>query len=535
MAALLGISAYRGSRSNALVLTSREVERARDALGGQLQPIPFTQTRWYLDDLEAAEHSADMGHLASAARLMRAAKRDGVLAGVLSTRTGGLVRLPKRFRGDAEIISALEVGHEVSRSVFDEMFPASELEQLAADGDLLGVGVAELVPVEGRDFPVLVRLDPEFLSYEWSENQWYFRSVAGMLPITPGDGRWVLHVPGGRMAPWQNGLWRAIGKAFIRKDHAALHKDNWEAKLANPARVAIAPQGASEMQKQSWFRQVMAWGINTVFGMTPGYDVKILETNGRGHESFERTIAEQNNEMIIAVAGQSVTVDGGAGFQNSDIHKSIRADLIKKTADGLAHTINTQGIPPFVMSRWGESALSRCPVVEWDVTPPKDRNAEANALVQVATAIKALTSALSPHGIALDTESLLTRFNVPALVDSSGVVTDVEEISKVIGIARGAGLQPTRSSLEFALMRSGLLLEEIPQGALQPQRLELAPTDLAKVVRASEARASQGLPPFFDERDEQTVYELGTDAEASAEIEVAAAESAAVMAPEVAA
>src|SRR5205085_2623084 len=102
----------------------------------------------------------------------------------------GLVRLPKRFRGDPRIVQALELGHDKVRSVFDEMFPPAELALLAGDGELCGVGVGELVPVEGRDYPVLVRLDPEYLVFRWNENCWYFRSVIGLIPITPGDGRW---------------------------------------------------------------------------------------------------------------------------------------------------------------------------------------------------------------------------------------------------------------------------------------------------------------------------------------------------------
>lgn len=413
LAALLGISAY-SQAPKGPSLDDPQVESVREAQGGQIQPIPFSQTRWYHRDLEAAELAADVGDLAGAGRLMRAARKDGVLAGVLSTRTGGLVRLPKRFRGDADVKTALELGHEDGASIFDEMFPPSELALLAGDGELIGVGVGELVPVEGRDYPVFVRLDPEFLEYRWHEGRWYYRSTAGPLPITPGDGRWILHTPGGRLAPWQHGLWRCIGRAFIRKEHANLQKDNWEAKLANPARVAVAPQGASETQKQGWFRRVMAWGVNTVFGLTPGYDVKLLESNGRGYESFTKTIADQNQEMIIAVAGQTVTTDGGAGFQNSDIHKSIRADLIKATADGLAYTINTQGIPVFVFIRFGLEAITarRC-VVEWDVTPPQDRNAEATALVQVGNAIDRLTKALAEHNQELDAPTLCERFGVP--------------------------------------------------------------------------------------------------------------------------
>lgn len=425
-ASLLGRSAYQAPPpewANQFDLSSKQVLEMRRHMGGQLQLPTVPQTRWYMAQLEGAEFAADGGDLTYAGLLMRAARTDGVFAGVLSTRTGGLVRLPKRFRGDGDVVAALEVGHELTgstRSVFDEMFPPSELAALAADGVCLGVGVGELIPVEGRDYPVFCRLEPQFLYYRWIENQWYFRSAAGMIPITPGDGRWILHTPGGRMSPWAAGIWRAVGRAYIRKTHAALQKDNWEGKLANPARVAVSPAGAGEAQSDAWFRSVMAWGINTVFGMRPGYDVRLLESNGRGWESFNRTIAEQNQELIISVTGQTVTVDGGAGFQNGDIFKSIRADLIKQTADDVAYTINTQGIPAFVAARWGEPAIEDKPcVVEWDVTPPKDRNAEAQALVTIANAIKGLNEALGTQAT-VDVAALTTRFGVPVLGDRNG-------------------------------------------------------------------------------------------------------------------
>lgn len=435
VAALLGISAYQPPRAN-YGATDEQVERVREGMGGQLAPPTRSQTRWYLSDLESAELAADMGDISRVARLMRAARGDGVLAGLLSTRTSGLVSLPKRFRGAPEIVEALELGHDSVRSVFEEMFPSQELALLAGDGDLCGVGCGELVPVTGRDYPVFVRHDPEFLLYKWNENQWYFRSIAGLIPITPGDGRWILHTPGGRSAPWQHGLWRAVGKAWVRKEHANLHKDNWEAKLANPARVAHAPLGASEEEHQNWFRAVMAWGVNTVFGMKPGYDVKLLESNGRGWECFLKTIADQNNEFTIAIAGQTVTTDGGTGFANADIHKTIRADLIKATADALAFTINTQGIPPFVLARWGEEALENSACVEWDVTPPKDRAAEANSMVATSQAIGQLTEVLAAHGRELDVDAVCSRFGIPVKGDRDGDGRPEVE--------RGPGLAKTR-------------------------------------------------------------------------------------------
>jgi hypothetical protein len=297
--------------------------------------------------------------------------------------------------------------------VFDAMCPASELAALAIDGVQLGVAVGELCPVKGRDYPILVRLDPEFLRYRWSENCWYYQSIAGAIPITPGDGRWVLHVDGSRRAPWQSGLWTALGEAYINKSHAKMHQANWEAKLANPARVAVTPQAATDEQAQSFFQKVMAWGVNTVFGLKPGWDVKLLESNGRGWESFERTIARSEREAIIAVTGSTVLVDGGTGFANADVHKSIRADLIEATARALEYTINTQVIPQWVVTTFGEESLAEAPVVSWDTTPPKDQKSDADAMQAFGKAVAEANLALAPYGQRLDAAELARGFGLP--------------------------------------------------------------------------------------------------------------------------
>ncbi len=423
LGALLGISAYqKPPAASGPSLDDASVERMREQLGGQLSPLPQTQTRWYLKDLEAAIHTADAGDLSAAARLYRSFRRDGVLSGLLSTRTGGLVRLPKRFRGDADVKEALEKTDGLhTRSIFDDMFPSSELALLAADGIALGVGVGELVPVEGRDFPVLVRMDPEFLRYRWNENRWYYVSLVGLIPITPGDGRWVLHVPGGRMAPWQHGLWSALGASWINKSHAIMHRANYSAKLANPARAATAPSGATELQRQGLLEKVIAWGVNTVFELPPGWDVKLLESNGRGWEVFQQEISTCDNEIIVALAGQTVTTDGGTGFANADIHKSIRADLIKETADALAYTINTQGIPQFVIRRFGLEKLEEGgAIVEWIVDPPKDVKNEADSIKSFGEALASITAALTPYKRAVDIGSLCNRFGIPIAQDTDG-------------------------------------------------------------------------------------------------------------------
>lgn len=418
--ALLGIGTYETPAKTVQGVDDATVERIRKMQGGQLSPLPQTRTRWYLADIETATHLADYGDLSAAAQLCRAMRHDGVIAGLLSTSTGGLVRLPKRFSGRKDIVERLE-GRGGVRAVFDEMFPASELELFAADGEMLGVAIGEMRPVKGRAYPVFVRLEPEFLRYVWNENQWYYSSITGRIPITPGDGRWVLHARGGRSAPWQNGLWHALGRAWINKEHALLHRANWEAKLANPARVAYTPQGATEPARAGFLEQLIRWGVNTVFELPPGWDAKILESNGRGWESFVQTIEWADKEFMIALAGQIMTTTGGEGFANGDIGKSIRADLTEARADALAYTLNTQGIPQFVVDEFGEDALEESACVEWDTTPPRDLAAEAQAMLTTAQAVAQMNIALKPYDKRLDIGEVAHRF---ALKLSDGAIAD---------------------------------------------------------------------------------------------------------------
>jgi len=209
-------------------------------------------------------------------------------------------------------------------------------------------------------------------------------------------------------------------------------------------------------------------------------------------------------------------------FSNSDVHKSIRADLIKETADGLAYTVNTQVIPSYVIDHFGEDALEPGAVVEWDVTPPKDRNSEASAMSTVAQAMKALTGALEEHGLGLDARAVALQFGIPisepAEDETSSSVPDVS-LSAAIELARARGMQPTEAAVRVLAERAGVELELAPVEAPPSNPLPLAPSDVAKLAMVSEGRASLALAPFGDDRDSRTIAELGAEAEADAEAE----------------
>src|SRR5260221_3450813 len=430
VAALLGVTAYQPRKGYGPELDASTVERIRSMLGGNLAPMPTTQIRWYLSDLETAAHNADQGDMTMVCRLWRAMRRDGNIQGLYSTLTGGIVGLPKKFYGryGVEELRA----RNGTRSTFDDLVPPAEGVLMADEVDALGFAIGELVPLPGRSFPRLVRLEPEFLRYRWIENRWYYSSVAGALPITPGDGRWVLHLPGGTIAPWLNAKLPALGRSFINKEHAMLHRSNYGAKLANPARVAEAPAGSTEVARDGFLSALMAWGINTVFELPPGWEASLLESKGTGFEVFQAEIDTSDKEIAITIIGQIVTVEGGVGFQNSDVFRAIHDNRKKEVGGALSYTLNTQVLPYYVAGIYGEDVIDEGACIEYDITPARDAQAEGQAMNTVAQAMKLLREELKETGRELDVAELTTRYGIPIKgdVDGDGVPDTKTDVPK---------------------------------------------------------------------------------------------------------
>jgi hypothetical protein len=125
----------------------------------------------------------------------------------------------------------------------------------------------------------------------------------------------------------------------------------------------------------------------------------------------------------------------------------------------------------------------------------------------------------------LDVEALATQFGIPLASSAADGVAGAITLDQALGLARTRGLRANEDSVRRLLARMGIELEAVPEDANSNQAIPLAPTDIAKVVRAKEARGSLSLPAFGDERDDLTITELAergkADAEADAEVEVA--------------
>ena len=344
----------------------------------RIQPISIDKSRWLRKDIEDAEDEANSGNLRHAAQIGEWVRGDLTVGGLLSTRCS-VPRLPRVWRGNEEAREWLE-GSGKTPGIFDAIFPPSELEELAIDHLVDGVGVGVFIRPKRCKYIKLVRLDPQWLQYRVGENRWVYQGYNRLYDVEPGDGTWFLHT-NGVVDPWRRGIWAELGRDQCSEDTAGMHRDAFIAKYGNPFVIAKAPQAQSDEQKISFWKTVMAWTMGFA-GVTGGHDVTLLQPKAEGREVFTDAENKVRDRAMMRIAGQIVTSLGGPGFANAEIFAQIASHLVARTGQDLATALNEQGIQQViemgVADGWIES--NNPLLLGYDTTPPQARKAEAEAI-----------------------------------------------------------------------------------------------------------------------------------------------------------
>lgn len=441
------------------------VHGGRGKRAANLTPWMPTYQDWDIPDIAGALALAESGNLTMIGRICDALLSDGTIVGQLSTRFDGMLQLPRSIEGTSERYAA------ALRDEFDSFCSSSELGLIARDGGLANVMFGELL--EDEDGLRLVRRNPEFLTFRHSENQWYVRTITGIEPVTPGDGRWLLAFPHGSDYPWRYGIWQALAFAFINRRQAFLNLNAWNNSLAFPIKKLTTPNGAVEEEVAETFDSINHFGPFPAILLNEGWTFELEQPSQATPTSLKDAIEASEREIVLAVSGQSGTTDPGPGFGNVGYFAKMKSDLVQVDAKTLAHALNTQVIPVWAQRRFSFDGWFHAPKVGWDTTPPKDRVADANAANVSAQAAKTWNELLASSGKRVDAVALAKEYGVPTL----DAPIDVRPVIEA---------EPAKADAPVAA-------EDTSSDAPE---LVLAPTDLVAIVSVNEARKANGLPPM---------------------------------------
>jgi phage gp29-like protein len=334
--------------------------------------------------------------------------------------------------------------------------------------------------------------------------------------LTPGG--WLIHCPPqAGLYPWLSGALRAVAWCYLFKRWCRQFWVTGAESFAWPFLWAKVPRGAKAEVRAEALRGLEKLSADHRAVVEDGTAFEILESAIKDAGTWKQLEDNLNREAAKRILGSSdanepgkvgaygavesrrgTTIEPRLAVDEKNLDEDIERQLFEPLIDFNLHVFD--GVRP------------PTPHIRFTIASKRREISETIVKAKVVSKDELRASAGLPPKGGPEGREIVGSEDAP-----------VADVKAALELARSAGLQPTSASMNELLSRYGVALEAIPNGAPTPKAIPLAPTDVAKVTRVSEARASVGLAPFGDERDNLTIEELAAQIAAKADAAKAAA------------
>jgi hypothetical protein len=399
-------------------------------------PIITTNTSWTPQGVRDAIGSMVIGLFQDCSQLSDTIMSDSRVSATLASRTGGLLgrpvthTIPKGLEDDEDAKKA----HRVWTKNWDRIFPESVASEFLRWTLMQSFGLAQNIwDTTGKHWiPEPSVWHPLYTYYHWLYRCYVAITQDGQVPVTPGDGSWILHAPHGAYRGWMRGSVWSIAPWWLSRNYALRDWSRYSERHGMPMILAMTP-AASDPAQSSQFKQAMSTlGQDTVVQLPQGvepqysYGLELLEATDQGWQGFHQLIEQCNTEITLAIMGQNLTTEVKEGsFAAARVHADVRQTLLEADARALERTIREQIAKPFAMVNWGRPEIA--PVTKWNLDPYEDSHTMAQTFQAFATAYAAMRkSGKEIQNIEKLAEDFGLRLHL-------GDITDVPPISGGLG------------------------------------------------------------------------------------------------------
>lgn len=403
-----------------------------------------------------------------------------ILAATLQ-RLSPLLALPRQIKGGTRGLSRL-LREEIEAQLAPRdglaaspYFPSTLWGTIAFDLAFLGFSV--LQHVDGEPDPE-TGVRPRYTRRWPSWATQYYRYRQTFVALTTegpvdilNDGKFTMiadsdepHFLGAIVALGEEGF---DGKATQRARASYVNR------YGNPKWVAVMPEGVAVRSPEG---DALLQAIQTIqgpdgVGVVPfgtEYDIKGLTAS----QSTTFSDALNSNWQYVAAAllGSDGTMTRGTGVYSAPIFAGVRRDLVDRDLKAAVRGVNLGHVIPYCRGNY-QAAIE-----------------EARAFV------------LPALDIPLPDPDADTR--IKSYSDR------VKALHEIVKAERDAGFEVTQERVEQLAASMSIEPPTLLVSAVATTQLQLAPTDVAKIARVDEARASQGLPPIGDDRGDMLISEL---------------------------
>lgn len=385
-------------------------------------PVVPSLSDWSVPRVRAALREHENGVFSASALLADALDRNPRINSALNTRVLGCMGLPFKFVApDEGKASERERAMRWSKRHWRRMMPAPVEAQLRRWALLIGIAPAEIVYryEAGEWLPRVKPWHPTFLFWNASDCRYYLLTMDGLVPFTPGDGRWLALAYSDLDAqPWMRGVVRCLSLADTVRNFAVRDWARWSEVHGLPIKVAKVPQNATPAEKDRFFDDVAGIGGESTV-MAPftkdgaAFDLELREATDNAHEGFSALIGRCDSDVCIALLGQSQSQGEAPGvYVPKTVGDGIRRDYQEADSVVSGGVFRDQLIVPALGFNLGAGAAECAPTPTYDASVPADLAQTATALKTLGDGLTALNEALAGDGLRVSARRLVERFDV---------------------------------------------------------------------------------------------------------------------------
>lgn len=391
--------------------------------------VPFRaqpQSTWTIADVRNALDEHEEGRFYDSAALAEAFGRDSHITSDLRTLVDSIAArsdvggLPFSVDSsdDGDQRRAQTVANQVSGLWWD-VFPESVISQVGRDATLLGVSVGRITwaVVDGLWIPKLHPLPAQHLEWRDFERRWVYQTEdKGELTVTPGDGRWFLHLPYGERS-YMHGAVRALGTPFALRGFTEVDWARYNEKHGSPQLAIKEPHFASDdIESQGTANTIYAQAVNMARegllrmpqgedGQT-GWDAKWLELTGRNWETFQAQLKRLDDVVSVILTGRGMNRETALGGDGETAATRVATERLLSLTGPLSTTAREQVWKPFGQRNIANWDDRLAPWGRWNVVPPVDLKARAEILDKAADAATKLSV------LGADVEPIFREFQI---------------------------------------------------------------------------------------------------------------------------
>lgn len=470
MAGLEGGRELRGSLD-----ATDENTRARARLVYRDLPLLTVQNTWTVEQCRGAMYSHLIGMFYVSGQLCDSMLGDDRISATLNSRASAWLGREVRFAPANDSAAAREV-LDAWVAWWPRFSGDAAIRQTSDYGTMMGFGHDQLVwdtTQPGLDYaPTMHPWHPVFTYYDWSLRCFMAIGQDGTIPIVPGNGKWVEYAPFGSYRGWIRGAIRACVEPWLLRHFGFRDMARFGEVHGNPTRIGYVPMVGDPVERASFFDAIAKLGADTAL-MVPrgvdvndgtGYDYKLVESSSGAWQVHPSQIDRCDQAIALALLTVSQTTEIGGGVYGPKVAQDVRFEGSQLDNQSWKRTLYNQVTRVFAYLNYGDANLA--PWTWWDVKGAEEYANNARQFQAVSAGIETLNRG----GVKFRNE---------------------EEVRAWVGPTFGLDHFPA-----FTLPKPVVVAASAGAPAGEQMKLELAPTDLAIVVKVNEARASAGLGPL---------------------------------------